>query len=414
MQQRHTMSGPALTSAGAAGHLQLPHPVVLIAFALCVAQAVYVPAAYGFGHWLYDSSGYSESDFVNVWAAGQLALHGFPALVYDAIAHKQAQVAALGHAFASSHPWYYPPTYLFVAVALASLPYLVAWVGWSVLTLPIYLAVIRAIIGDRVGILLAGAFPAILSNFLVGQNGFVTAGLLGAALCCMQRRPWLAGCLLGLLSYKPHLGVLFPIVLLAAGHWREFCAAAIVAATLISASWLAFGLDTWEAFFHALTAGSQAVFSQGSVAWGKLQTVYGIARWMGGSETMAWTLQAIVVALCATALCFLWRSRIPFALKAAALATGALLSTPYLFLYDLVALAVPMAFLLRAGIARGVATYEWVGLGLASLSILLYPAFETPVGVLAVLIVAGLIARRVVDDLATHADPTEIAAATAP
>lgn len=42
-----------------------------------------------------------------------------------------------------------------------------------------YNAVVRAIIGDRTGYLLAAAFPAVLSNFVVGQNGFQTAGLLG-------------------------------------------------------------------------------------------------------------------------------------------------------------------------------------------------------------------------------------------
>ena len=117
-------------------------------------------------------------------------------------------------------------------------------------------------------------------------------------------------------------------------------------------------------------------------------------------------MQGFVIAICAITNCILWRSRIPFALKAAALATGALFSTPYLFLYDLVAVAVPMAFLLRAGIATRIATFEWIGLGLASLSILLYPAFEAPVGIPTLLIVAGLIARRVIDHITAGAHTT--------
>jgi hypothetical protein len=131
--------------------------------------------------------------------------------------------------------------------------------------------------------------------------------------------------------------------------------------------------------------------------------MYGLARLLGGSEALAWSVQGFVIAICAIMNCILWRSRIPFALKAAALATGALLSTPYLFLYDLVAVAVPMAFLIRAGIATQIATYEWIGLGLASLSILLYPAFEAPVGIPALLIVAGLIARRVIEQMSADA-----------
>jgi len=211
----------------------------------------------------------------------------------------------------------------------------------------------------------------------------------------MERRPWLAGCFLGLLTYKPHLGLLFPIVLIAAGRWRVFAAAAATATALSLASLAAFGPDAWYAFVHALAAGSQSTLSQGSTGWGKLQTTYGFVRWLGGSEVLAWSVHGLVVVTCAIALCVLWRSRIPFVLKAAALATGALLATPYLFLYDLIAVAVPMAFLLRAGMASEVATYEWVGIGLASLSILLYPAFEAPVGIPALLIVASLVGTRV-------------------
>ena len=375
--------------------LRLPKAVDLIAFALCVAQALYLLTSHLLTHWPLEANGYTASDFVNVWAAGQLALQGTPALAYDLVAHRQAQVAAVGHDFSGNFPWYYPPIYLFVATGLASLPYLTAWVGWSLATFPAYLAAIRAIIGERVAIFLACAFPAVLSNVLVGQNGFLTAGLLGGTLATMERRPWLAGCFLGLLTYKPHLGLLFPIVLIAAGRWRVFAAAAATATALSLASLAAFGPDAWYAFVHALAAGSQSTLSQGSTGWGKLQTTYGFVRWLGGSEALAWSVYGLVVVTCAIALCVLWRSRIPFELKAAALATGALLATPYLFLYDLVAVAVPMAFLLRAGMASEVATYEWVGIGLASLSILLYPAFEAPVGIPALLIVASLVGTRV-------------------
>ena len=58
------------------------------------------------------------------------------------------------------------------------------------------------------------------NNTLVGQNGFLTAALIGGTLYLMPVRPVLAGICLGLLTYKPQYGLLFPIVLVAAGHWR--------------------------------------------------------------------------------------------------------------------------------------------------------------------------------------------------
>jgi arabinofuranan 3-O-arabinosyltransferase len=377
----------------------LPKPVELVVFALCVAHAVYLIAAYVMGYWIFQTNGYIETDFVNAWAAGKLVLQGMPTAIYDIAAHKQAEIAALGHDFDGAHPWFYPPTYLFVAIALAALPYPIAWLGFIFATFAFYLAAIRAIVADRVGLALACAFPAVLQNFLIGQNGFLTAALLGGTLVTMERRPWLSGCLLGLMTYKPHFGLLLPLVLVVGGQWQVLIAATATTIVLIAGSWLAFGASTWATFIHALGTGSQMVFADGSVAWGKLQTIYGLTRWLGGSQFLAWSAQGLVITACGVAVCLLWRSKLPFALKTAALATAVLLSTPYLLLYDLVAVAVPMAFLVRAGYAtqRGIARLEWAALGIASLAIMLYPAFEAPVGVMALFIVVGLIARRVID-----------------
>jgi arabinofuranan 3-O-arabinosyltransferase len=377
----------------------LPKPVELVVFALCVAHAVYLISADVMGYWIFQTNGYIETDFVNAWAAGKLALQGMPTAIYDITAHKQAEIAALGHDFDGAHPWFYPPTYLFVAVTLASFSYPIAWLSFIFATFAFYLAAMRAIVADRLGLALACAFPAVLQNFLIGQNGFLTAALLGGTLVTMEKRPWLSGCLLGLMTYKPQLGLLLPLVLVVGRQWRVVFAATATTIALIAASWFAFGEDTWATFVHALGTGSQMVFSDGSVAWGKLQTIYGLTRWLGGGEFAAWCAQGLTIAACGVAVCLLWRGKLPFALKAAALATAALLSTPYLFLYDLVAVAVPMAFLVRVGYAtqHGIAPLEWAALGIASLAIMLYPALEAPVGVLALLIVAGLIGRRVID-----------------
>ena len=85
-----------------------------------------------------------------------------------------------------------------------------------------YLAVMRAIVGRPFGLLLAAAFPIVLNNALVGQNGFLTAALIGGTLYLMPVRPVLAGICLGLLSYKPQYGLLFPLVLIAASQWTVF------------------------------------------------------------------------------------------------------------------------------------------------------------------------------------------------
>ncbi|MFZ2068444.1 MAG: glycosyltransferase family 87 protein [Xanthobacteraceae bacterium] len=379
-------------SDGRATGALLAKPVVLIAFALAVAHAVFLASFWVDGLWA-DRTG-APSDFVAVWAAGKLASAGHPASVYDWGAHKLVEQTAIGHPFAGYFGFHYPPTFLFVAAALAMLSYATAYTVWALGTFPAYLIAIRAIVGDRIGYLLAAAFPAVLANFAIGQNGFVTAGLIGGTLVLMRQRPIMAGVLLGLLTFKPHLGLLFPIALIAGRQWRVVVTATIVALAMAGASWLAFGADTWQAFVGNIGHTSQAFLSEGSADWRKLQTVFGLTRSLGGSEPLAWSLQAMVTLAAATAVAALWRSTVQYEVKAAALGTGLMLATPYLYTYDLVALAVPLAFLFRLGLTRGFLPQEMIGIGLACLLVLIFPFVDAPTGFAALLVVAALIARR--------------------
>ena len=370
----------------------LAKPVILIAFALTVAHAVFLATFWVDGLWA-DRTG-APSDFIAVWAAGKLASAGHAMEVYDWGAHKLMEQTAIGHPFAGYFGFHYPPTFLFVAVALSMLSYAAAYTVWTLGTFPVYLIAIRSIVGDRIGYLLAAAFPAVLANFTVGQNGFVTAGLIGGTLVLMEKRPIVAGVLLGLLTFKPHLGLLFPIALIAGRQWRVLVTATIVAIAMAAVSWLAFGTGAWQAFIVNIGHTSQAFLSEGFADWRKLQTVFGLTRSLGGSESLAWTLQALATLAAAGAVAVLWRSTVQYEIKAAALATGLMLATPYLYTYDLVALAVPLAFLIRIGLARGFLPHELTGIGFACLLVLIFPFVDAPTGFAGQLIVSGLIAWR--------------------
>ena len=240
---------------------------------------------------------------------------------------------------------------MFVAAALSLIPYATAWVIWTFGTFPAYLAAIRTIIGDRVGCFLGAAFPAVLANFIVGQNGFLNAGLVGGALTLIERRPALAGVLIGLLTYKPHLGLLFPIALIAGGHWRAFATATVVAVLIAAASWLAFGSESWNAFFASIGHTSQAFLSDGWADWSKLQTAFGLTRTLGGSETLAWTMQIAVALLAAVGVAVLWRSRAGHEIEGRG-ARNRSVAGDALSLHVRLGRAVPLAFLCRLG-ARG-------------------------------------------------------------
>jgi hypothetical protein len=371
--------------------------IAVIGLSLTIAYVIILVSAIVTGGWLIDAQGRPiASDFVNVWAAGRLAADGHPTLAYDWVIHKSMEVRAVGHAFDNYYGWHYPPTFLFVASALALIPILPATFLWLAVTLPAYLMTVRAIFGDRTGYLLALGFPAALWNVTASQNGFLTAALMGGTLSLLERQPVAAGICLGLLTYKPHFGLLFPIALIAARQWKVLAVAAATALTMVLLSWLVFGTETWVAFFDATPKMTAAVMSQGLAEFGRLQSMFGFVRTHGGGEKLAWIVQIVASLACMSTVFALWRSqRVSYELKAAGLATLALIATPYLYIYDLVVLAVAIAFLLRYALRHGLLTAEAAGLALVAALLLVYPYVKTQVGLGAALVVCALVAWRV-------------------
>ncbi|MBV40625.1 MAG: hypothetical protein CMM23_18540 [Rhodospirillaceae bacterium] len=87
--------------------------------------------------------------------------------------------------------------------------------------------------------------PSSFVNVFLGQNGFFTAALALSGFTLLPRRSILAGVMFGLLTFKPHLGIMIPIALLAMGNWRAIMAASLTAGLFLGASVLMYGGDTW-------------------------------------------------------------------------------------------------------------------------------------------------------------------------
>ncbi|WP_024519030.1 glycosyltransferase family 87 protein [Bradyrhizobium sp. Tv2a-2] len=373
----------------------IPRALQTICFALFVINASFLLSAWLSHWWIYDSGGLGiPTDFVNVWSAGRLALEGHPAQAWDWDIQKQVQVLVLGQTYPGNFAWHYPPPFLFVAMFLAQFPYGVAFAGWVAASFLPYLAMMRATVGKPFGLLIAVSFPVLINNATVGQNGFLTAALIGGALYFLPVRPVLSGICLGLLTYKPQYGLLFPLVLIAASQWTVFVTAAIVAVMLAAVSLFAFGIESWQAFLHWMPMFSQAFLTEGRAPWFKLQSIFGLVRYLGGSEQLGWAFQWTMTAAVATTVVMIWRSRVRYSLKAASLAVGALLATPYLFLYDMMVLAIPVGYLVRLGLAHGFRAYEVPALALAFLLILVFLFSGLPVGLGATVIVGALVLRR--------------------
>jgi arabinofuranan 3-O-arabinosyltransferase len=327
--------------------------VLLYAGGLVICYAIFLVTGYLDKIWLFDAEGRGNAiDFVAFWAAARLAVAGQAASAYDFAAITKEQLAGVA-AFGGVYNWVYPPTYFLIIAPLALFSYPVAALLWMFSTLLLYCVAIRAILPRWSTVLAAAASPFALWSFLSGQNGFMTAALIAGVLVLLDRRPVLAGILLGLLTIKPQLGIVFPVILILTGRWRAFAAAAATALSLALISYGLFGMESWIAFFHGLQQQSSAVLERGEVVFRKQQTIHGLVRLLGGGEGPAWTAHVVVASLALGFTAWLWLQQVDDRLKKAALVMTALLATPYLFLYDLPILSVPVAFLASLGIERG-------------------------------------------------------------
>jgi hypothetical protein len=323
--------------------------------------------------WIALSDGLSDrngkpigTDFSSFYAAGSLVLDGRAGDVYNMAAHYAREQQIFGPA-TPYYGWLYPPIFLLLAAPLASMPYPVALAVWQISSFALYLAVIGFIAGGmgKRGIAIgptwlavAAGFPAVLINLGHGQNGFLTAGLFGAALLALPSRQLLAGALFGLLAYKPQFALVIPVALLAAGQWRAIIAAGITVVALVSITSLLFGSDLWLAFTASTETSRKLLLEQGDVGFEKLQSVFAAVRMWGGGIPFAYTAQGIVslAVICGTA--WTWSSACNRDLKSALLVVATLLASPHVLDYDLVVLAVAIAFFVRHGLKRGFRNFE--------------------------------------------------------
>jgi len=292
-------------------------------------------------------------DFGWMWLSSRFAVSGNSAQIFDYSTFSAAQIALFGH---DNCPWItpyvYPPTYLFVTYFLGFMPYLIAFGAWVLATLFLYGTAVYTIIPRRAAVIAAMAPFCVAVNADFGHNAFITAALVGFSLAFLERRPWLSGISLGFLSYKPHIGVLFPLALLTSRNWRALASATVATAIFGIAAAFAFGFEGWASFLHTLLS-RQSTLSPDATVPLALHSVFGLLRWVETSGRVSWGGHLIVAAIVALTVWVVWAKPIPFSLKAAVLCIGSAMVPPYILFYDLCILTIAVAFLVRDGMSRG-------------------------------------------------------------
>ena len=310
-----------------------PQRLALYGALLAAVLAAIFGSAFATGYWIFDPAGHPRfADFAWIWTAAQFALTPDAATAYDHTVFAAAQEpywASTRDGFPYYH-WIYPPPLFLIVAAIGLLPFGIAFGAWLAATAALYVFAITRIVPHRVTVLLALLPFPVAVNVLLGHTAFFVAGLLGLALAWLPQRPWLAGMCLGLLTYKPQFGLIFPVVLLVAGQWRVIFSACATFAVLVLTTTVLYGHGVWEGFWQSLRGSNIDSFMTDTDLHATAQTLFGLLQWFGVPTGVRWAIHGFIAALITTAVCVLWRRPVSDALKAAALAIGSPAVTPYL------------------------------------------------------------------------------------
>jgi hypothetical protein len=327
-----------------------------LAFAFAVAViALLIGIRYHGGLWALDENGMSRLssklpywDFTNLWAGTRMALDGHVGWLFDVDAYRQA-LRAMFTPLLPAQEWSYPPSILLIGAPLGMMPIFSAYLVWTVGTIAALHFSLRPLGLSPLAQLLVVFSPVVMLSALFGQNGALTAALLFAALALSTERPLLAGVFAGLLSVKPHLGILIPFAYLASGNWRAFLSAALTAIAMIMVTAVLFGAEAWPLFLEKtaplMASILEAPYPQ--LYHANAMTFFIFGRWLGLSVTASYLLQGLFSLLAIAVTIWLWhrKSAVPLQMRVVMTALLTICATPYGYSYDAVPYSVAVAWL---------------------------------------------------------------------
>jgi hypothetical protein len=331
------------------GIRRLVWPIVRVtAVLLALAHFIIggVQLAKEFGH--SDSDMIIGGDFAVYYAAGEAALEGVASQAYDRERFLQREQKFAGKKL-TQLDWHYPPSMFFLVLPTQFFDFLNAKIVWAAMGMVFLFVALRSVFPGHLWlVLLILISPSAIHNIYAGQNGLIIAAIAVLGLANIKRRPIFAGVVIGLLTVKPHLGVMIPLALIAGGHWRVFAVAAATSVFLFVSSALFFGFDSWLAFISNSLQGANLAAEGMRALWFKMPTVYAGARQLGLPSDGAWIAQALATLFVAIVIIKTWSSEGDQRWKVSLLLLSTTLIIPYAQFYDLVMIMPAYAWALLA------------------------------------------------------------------
>jgi hypothetical protein len=241
-------------------------------------------------------------------------------------------------------PWTYPPQFSLLLAPFGLFPLGVAYPLFVTATFTFYALVLRAVAGRNYLLLLIVFFPAMEVTMACGQNGFLTAGLLGLVCLYFEERPIVAGLALGLMVIKPHLAIAFATYAILKRSWSVVAAAAAVVLTSSVVCTLVFGVQIWADFLQSVHD-SSSFLQRGFYPLFRMISVYAALRTAGLAAWVAFLGQIVVAIFALGLVAFSVFRRWPLRTGLGLTAAVSVCISPYAYDYDFLIFGMGLAML---------------------------------------------------------------------
>ncbi len=174
------------------------------------------------------------TDFLSFWTGASLIRDGVGPALYDMGTQHALEWKVLSMTTTIDptklvnwlDPYHTPPPLALIFVPLTWLPIPLGYLLWSAVSLGAFIAAIalplRGLRDARSVAILMITIGPIADNLIWGQVDALFLLALSLSLLLLSRgKPFLGGVLLGFLWLKPQYAVLFPLIFLIKGRWRE-------------------------------------------------------------------------------------------------------------------------------------------------------------------------------------------------
>ena len=304
-------------------------------------------------------------DFDVFYIVGQMIWDGTLPQAYDIDTMRAIQKSITGED--TFMPWTYPPHFDLVAALLPFGSRGLSYAVFITVTFLGYIYVLRRLAGPYLTAVLIALLPALVMTMRIGQNGFMTAALVGLFCLSFLNARTVAGVPLGLMVIKPHLALGLGVLVLVTRRWKVLVLGLAVVAAVSALATLAFGTEVWPAFLASVPEAQESM-KRGLYPMFRMTSAYAALFTLGMAPGSAMIVQAcIAVAACAAIVVASVRG-MPMRQLLGLSCFATLAISPYNYDYDMPILGVGFALMASDLMARARPVEKLALLGLTWLS----------------------------------------------